>query len=61
MVKNLKELDRKISLSFHYVKKDILRLNDSIQDLNKKIQHLSFNHASLLEKISSLEKKLQKN
>ena len=60
MLKNTKELERKISLSFHYVKRDMLRLNDSIEDLNKKIQHISLNQALLLEKIAKLEKKKKK-
>ncbi|MEM4719801.1 MAG: hypothetical protein QXG18_02995 [Candidatus Pacearchaeota archaeon] len=60
MVNNLENIERKISLSFHYVKKDILRLNDNLQDLTKKIQHLSLNHASLLGRISKLENKLRK-
>ena len=53
-VKSLELLEKNVSASFGYVKKDLLMLNDAISDLNDKIQHLSLNHAALLEKLDRL-------
>lgn len=56
-VESLEQLERNTSASFGYVKKDILMLNDAISDLNDKIQHLSLNHAALLDKLDKLSEK----
>jgi hypothetical protein len=50
----IKQLEKNVSASFGYVKKDLLMLNDAISDINDRIQHLSLNHASLLEKLQEL-------
>lgn len=57
VVQSLDQLERNVAASFGYVKKDLLMLNDAISDINDKIQHLSLNHAVLLEKIQELSKK----
>ena len=56
MAKTVKALEKNIEISFGYVKKDLMSLNDSISNLNDKIQHLSLNHAGLLEQIGKIEK-----
>tara|TARA_Y100000310_G_C20394809_1_gene674575 strand:+ start:134 stop:364 length:231 start_codon:yes stop_codon:yes gene_type:complete len=55
MAKSIEEVEKNVSGSFGYVKKDMLMLNDAISDIHDKIQHLSLNHAALLEKIAKLE------
>ena len=49
-----KQIESNISASFGYVKKDMLMLNDAFSDLHDKVQHLSLNHAMLLEEITKL-------
>jgi predicted nucleic acid-binding Zn-ribbon protein len=61
MVKSVEQLERNVSASFGYVKKDLLMLNDSISDLHDKIQHLSLNHAALMSKLSVLENTMVKD
>ena len=56
MVNTLSQIEKNTQASFGYVKKDFLMLNDAVSDLQTKIQHLSMNHAALLEKISEMEK-----
>ncbi len=60
MVKTVEQFEKNVQASFGYVKKDLLMLNDAISDLNDKIQHLSMNHAALLERIGELEDKKSK-
>ena len=60
MEKSPKQIEKNVSASFAYVKKDMLMLNDAFSDLNDKIQHLSLNHATLLEEITKLRKELTK-
>ena len=48
------QAEKNISASFGYVKKDMLMLNDAFSDLHDKVQHLSMNHALLLEEIEKL-------
>ena len=55
MVNSSGQIEKNVSASFGYVKKDIMMLNDVISDLNDKIQHLSLNHAALLEKMQRVE------
>jgi len=57
---NLEQIEENIKASFGYVKKDLLKLNDSIADIYNKIQHLSLNHANLMQKIEKLEEKTKK-
>jgi septal ring factor EnvC (AmiA/AmiB activator) len=52
---SLGQFEKNVSVSFGYVKKDLLMVNDSVSELHDKIQHLSLNQAMLLEKISELE------
>ena len=54
----LEQIEKNVQASFGYVKKDLLMLNDTVNDLQTKINHLSMNHAALLEKIAQLEKML---
>lgn len=54
---SLDQLEKNVSASFAYVKKDLLMLNDAISDINDKIQHLSLNHAALLEKLEQVVEK----
>jgi hypothetical protein len=56
MEKTVEQLEKNISASFGYVKKDMLMLNDAFSDLNDKIQHLSMNHANLLGEIEKLRR-----
>jgi len=48
------QVEKNISASFGYVKKDMLMLNDAFSDLHDKVQHLSMNHALLLEEVEKL-------
>ena len=54
MEKSINQIERNVSASFGYVKKDMLMLNDAFSDIHEKIQHLSLNHATLLEEIEKL-------
>jgi len=56
-VKTLEQLERNVAMSFSYVKKDMLMLNDALSDIHDKIQHLSLNHAELLAAIQNLSVK----
>jgi len=50
----LEQFEKNVQASFAYVKKDLLMLNDAISDIHDKIQHLSMNHAGLLEQMNKL-------
>jgi len=54
MEKSTKQIEKNVSASFAYVKKDMLMLNDAFSDIHDKMQHLSLNHAMLLEEIGKL-------
>ena len=59
---SIRQFKKNVQASFGYVKKDLLMLNDAISDIHDKIQHLSMNHASLLQEIENLKKgKAEKN
>ena len=60
MEKSMKQIEKDVSASFAYVKKDMLMLNDASSDLHDKMQHLSINHASLLEEIGKLRSEISK-
>lgn len=60
MEKTSKQIERNVSASFGYVKKDMLMLNDAFSDMHDKIQHLSLNHAMLLEEVEKLRNELSK-
>jgi len=60
MEKSTNQIERNVSASFGHVKKDMLMLNDAFSDLNDKIQHLSINHATLLEQIEKLRIEVEK-
>jgi uncharacterized protein with WD repeat len=55
MEKSTNQIEKNVSASFAYVKKDMLMLNDAFSDLHDKMQHLSLNHAMLLEEIGKLK------
>lgn len=60
MEKATRQIEKNVSASFGYVKKDMLMLNDAFSDLHDKVQHLSLNHAMLLEEITKLKSQLPK-
>ena len=60
MKKSVEQIEKNISASFAYVKKDMLMLNDAFSDIHDKIQHLSLNHAMLLEEIGKLRTEIAK-
>jgi prefoldin subunit 5 len=49
-------IEENLRLSFSYVKKDLMRVNDQISDLKEQIQHLSLNQATLLAEIERLRR-----
>jgi hypothetical protein len=61
MEKTAMQVEKNVSASFAYVKKDMLMLNDAFSDLHEKVQHLSLNHAMLLEQITRLREELIEN
>lgn len=60
MEKSTKQIEKNVSASFAYVKKDMLMLNDAFSDIHDKMQHLSLNHAMLLEEIGKLRAEMAK-
>ena len=58
MEKSVSQIEKNVSASFGYVKKDMLMLNDAFSDIHEKIQHLSLNHAMLLEEIKKLREEI---
>jgi len=58
VTKTLAQFEKNVGISFGYVKKDLLSVNDMVSDLHEKIQHLSLNQAMLLEKMMKLEQKI---
>ena len=60
MEKSAEQIEKNVSASFAYVKKDMLMLNDAFSDLHDKMQHLSLNHAMLLEEIGKLRAEMAK-
>lgn len=53
----LNQVEKNLGVSFGYVKKDLLSINDMVSDLHEKMQHLSLNQAMLVEKMMKLEQK----
>jgi prefoldin subunit 5 len=53
-------IEENMRTSFSYVKKDLIAVNDSINDLHNKISHLSMNHASLLSEMAKLKEQIAK-
>ncbi len=60
MEKSAQQVEKNVSASFAYVKKDMLMLNDAFSDLHDKVQHLSLNNAMLLEEIGKLRAEMAK-
>ena len=60
MEKTTNQIEKNVSASFGYVKKDMLMLNDAFSDLHDKVQHLSMNHAGLLDEIRNIRLDLEK-
>jgi len=58
MEKSIEQVEKNVSASFGYVKKDMLMLNDAFSDLHDKMQHLSLNHAGLLEELGRLRREI---
>ena len=54
------QLENNLKVSFSYVKKDLIKVNDNLSDLHEKIQHLSMNQASLLGEITKLTEQIEK-
>jgi len=61
MEKLANQIEKNVSASFAYVKKDMLMLNDAFSSLQDKVQHLSLNHAMLLEEIERLRNEINDN
>jgi predicted flap endonuclease-1-like 5' DNA nuclease len=60
MVNSADQVEKNVSASFGYVKKDMLMLNDALSDVHDKIQHLSMNNAALLDEIRKLSEMVNK-
>lgn len=60
MEKSIEQVEKNVSASFGYVKKDMLMLNDAFSDIHEKMQHLSLNNAMLLEEITKLREQVLK-
>ncbi len=58
MAKNIREFARNVKLSFRYAKNDLIKANESINELYDKIQHISLNQATLLGEVESLKRLL---
>jgi len=58
MTKSPEQLEKNVSASFAYVKKDMLMLNDAFSSINDKIQNLTLNHETLLEEIRKLKEQI---
>ena len=58
MEKSANQVEKNVSASFGYVKKDMIMLNDAFSDLHDKVQHLSLNHATLLEEMRKLRNEI---
>ena len=57
----IEQIEKNVQASFGYVKKDLMNLNDTVSDLQTKIQHLSMNHAALMEQLGQIELALEKS
>jgi hypothetical protein len=60
MTNSSEQIEKNVSASFAYVKKDMLMLNDAFSDIHDKVQHLSLNHAVLLEEIGKLRSEISR-
>jgi len=60
MTNTINQVEKNTQASFGYVKKDLLMLNDTVSDIQTKINHLSMNHAALMEQIGLIELALEK-
>ena len=60
MTNTINQVEKNTQASFGYVKKDLLMLNDTVSDIQTKINHLSMNHAALMEQIGLVELELEK-
>lgn len=54
------QVEQNLRLSFGYVKRDLLKINEQIESMNEKIQHIALNHASLLGELARIESKIVK-
>lgn len=55
MEKPASQIEKNVSASFGYVKKDMLMLNDAFSDLHEKVQQLSLNYSNLLDEVKKLK------
>ncbi len=55
MVKDVGQIEKNVSASFAYVKKDMLMLNDAFSDIHDKIQQLSLDYVSLSDDVKKLK------
>ena len=60
MEKNIQQVERNVSASFGYVKKDMLMLNDAFSNIHEKVQQLSLNNAMLLEEVGKLRAEVER-
>jgi len=61
MGKTIEQIEKDVQASFGYVKKDMLMINDAISDVHDKIQHLSMNHATLLDEVEKLRREISQS
>ena len=60
MKKSPEYVERNVSASFGYVKKDILMLNDSFSELNDKFQQLLGQYQTLVDEVKKMKDILPK-
>jgi prefoldin subunit 5 len=60
MEKSTEQVEKNVSASFGYVKKDMLMLNDAFSDLHDKVQRLTMSYEKLREEIDDLKPKSKK-
>ncbi|MFZ5955346.1 MAG: hypothetical protein ACOYT4_02885 [Nanoarchaeota archaeon] len=54
----IEKLEKNVQTSFGCVKKDLGILNDTVNEIQEKMQHLSLNHAVAISEIEKLRKEL---
>ncbi len=60
MEKSTNQIEKNVSASFAYVKKDMLMLNDAFSDMHDKLQQLKLEHSMLSEEVKKLKNELSK-
>ena len=55
MDKTIEQVEKNVSASFGYVKKDMLMLNDAFSDLHDKVQKLNVEFSKIIDELSALK------